>query len=213
MITWSKFGYPVWCCWLFLLQSTLENHRCPYDYTPPIKKNSFSNLDCSETKKFVNESIKLSINEESVHHTESKFFFWSFKAAIFSAISRSFWWSVLMGDWYLLIMAQAIKRCCSRNGNDEFWMVFEKYLNCLIRAFTASTTHLSFVTCLDWLASDDVNCRRPLRNEGRNTFNPKSSIALIESRKPRSTMRMSSYIINGRIRQFSIEKLTFFYPI
>lgn len=56
---------------------------------------------------------------------------------------------VFIGGRYLLMIAHAIERYCSRYGIEEFCMVFAKNLNCLIRAFAASTTHRTLVTHLD----------------------------------------------------------------
>jgi hypothetical protein len=81
--------------------------------------------------------------------TLSKFFFSFRNDTIFSPIKTSSVVDVFIGGRYLLIIAHAIERYCSREGNEEFWMVFAKNLNCLIRAFTASTTHRTFVTHLD----------------------------------------------------------------
>ena len=102
--------------------------------------------------------------------------FWRAKHVIRSPISMSWIVEVLTGFWYSLIIAQTIIRYCSRFGNEEFWITLLKNLNCFIRAFTVSTTHRTLVTFLDWFASDEGNCRRPLRKGGKATFNPRSSI-------------------------------------
>lgn len=83
---------------------------------------------------------------------------------------------VFIGGRYLLFSAHAIERYCSRYGNEEFGIVLAKNLNCLIRAFAASTTHRTFVTHLDSFASDEVNCRRPFKKGGKATFKPRLSI-------------------------------------
>ena len=111
---------------------------------------------------------------------------------IFSPIKRSSVVEVFIGGQYLLIIAHAIERYCSRYGIEEFGIVFAKNLNCLIRALTASTTHRTFVTHLDALASDVVNCRRPCKNGGSTTFKPRLSIVSTASLKPLSTTTMSS---------------------
>ncbi len=90
--------------------------------------------------------------------TVSNFFFSLRNEFIFSAICMSSAVDVLIGGRYLLIIAHAIERYCSRYGIEEFCIVFAKNLNCLIRALTASTTHRTLVTRLDSLASDVVNC-------------------------------------------------------
>ena len=92
---------------------------------------------------------------EWLYHTASNLFCSSFNTPIFSPISTSMSAFVLTGGWYLLIIAQLILRYCSREGNDAFWMVLAKTLNCFSRAFTTSTIHRIFVMCLDSLASDD----------------------------------------------------------
>ena len=146
---------------------------------------------------------------EWLYHTASNLFCSSFNTPIFSPISTSMSAFVLTGGWYLLIIAQLILRYCSREGNDAFWMVLAKTLNCFSRAFTTSTIHRIFVMCLDSLASDDVNCRRPFKKGGKITFNPKSSMALIESRKRRSTTTMSSYEHEWSRQHLLNEKVTF----
>ena len=130
--------------------------------------------------------------ETIIELTVSNFLFWLRNEIIFSPIATSSAVEVFIGGRYLLIIEHTIERYCSRCGIEEFCIVLARNLNCLIRPFTASTTHRTFVTHLDWLASDDVNCRRPFRNGGKTKFEPRPSMVSTESRNPLSTTTKSS---------------------
>ena len=54
-------------------------------------------------------------------------------------------------------MEQIISRYDSRDGSEEFGIVFARYRYCFIRSFVASTTHLILVTHLDSFASEAEN--------------------------------------------------------
>ena len=156
----------------------------------PIWMNIFSSYYFRETR--ILEIQHDTSYEIIIELTVSNFFFWLRNEIIFSPIATSSAVEVFIGGRYLLIIEHTIERYCSRCGIEEFCIVLARNLNCLIRPFTASTTHRTFVTHLDWLASDDVNCRRPFRNGGKTTFKPRPSIVSTESRKPLSTTTKSS---------------------